>query len=696
MLTNEFPRNKRLINIPSQAGRPRTRAAAAQLNGQLATEEEASRAIKRNYDAIRGDNKAGERGSIAEGGGAEEEGDSESDSDEFGLVAAMKRTRIGLEDASGLVTRSKRGMKASVSMNSLNSAQSLDSVHAVPSESDDDLDGPTVRRQTGKHHLRPVAAANDDASDFCPSDVESSDMLVMAYSRSQAAVLRRHARARDIAARMADHFAREMPFASRTIFAGGPYSVRARLRRVACDPDPFALVQNPPRWSEKGPVVIMLLPCAEDRPSEARLVAHYTFGTQTAAVNMPIADIHNLYLKRVSPKKVILNSLGNNIIAHAITTQHPRKIRDVLAGAPLNDRDVKLLSNAQLRTTDASLDSYSNIAIEVAERLELLADQTAPPALWKGKRKCPANASGGSNASGNSKKGGSKDLNRHRQGTGNGSMVCHEEADDSDESTGHNTPITQPQKEFSRAGSDYLYECQSTVIGVREETSSVFMFVFETSNDCDGFMAHFLQAVNDYATHCTQARYATFSQPQLIKRALLTGQTVPIPGSMATHMSPFANDTGLACQISETGLFYQPVVSDIPSTASSSASSITNVVSTSCIQHRLICSHCHATLAVCTQTDVLPTAYQILMAHSSHAFAKRGGDKVKGYVVTPAAAAAAVAGAYRCIYASKGMEMISTGNGNMLSNQMAEMSVASGGSSGKQGGKKGWDVVVVN
>ncbi|KAJ3387071.1 hypothetical protein CcCBS67573_g09480 [Chytriomyces confervae] len=692
MLTNDFPRNKRLINVPSQSGR-RTRA-ASHANGQV-TEEEASRAIKRNYDAIRGDKKGGERGSIEDGGG--EEGESESDSDEFGLVAAMKRTRIGLEDASGPVTRSKRGMKASVSMNSLNSAQSLNSVHAVPSESEDDLDGPTVRRQTGKH-LAPVAAANDDASDFCPSDVESSDMLVMAYSRSQAAVLRRHARARDIASRMADHFAREMPFASRAIFAGGPFSVRARLRRVTCDPDPFALVQNPPRWSEKGPVVIMLLPCAEDRPSEARLVAHYTFGTQTAAVNMPISDIHNLYLKRVSPKKVILNSLGNNIIAHAITTQHPRKIRDVLAGAPLNARDVKLLSNAQLRTTDASLESYSNIAIEVAERLEhaILADQIAPPALWKGKRKCAANGSGDSNASGNSKKGGSKDLNRHRQGTGNSSMVCHEEADDSDESSGHNTPVTQSQKEFDRAGSDYLYECQSTVIGVREESSSVFMFVFETSNDCDGFMTRFLQAVNDYSTYRTQARYATFSQPQLIKRALLTGQTVPVPGSIATHVSPFANDTLLACQISETGLFYQPVVSDIPAAASSSASSITNAVSTSRIQHRLICSHCHATLAVCTQTDALPTAYQIFVAHWNHAFAKRGGDKVKGYVVTAAAAAAAVAGVYRCVYASKGMEMIASGNGNMLSSQMADMSVASGGSSGKQGGKKGWDVVVVN
>ncbi|KAI8611612.1 hypothetical protein BC830DRAFT_642836 [Chytriomyces sp. MP71] len=151
----------------------------------------------------------------------------------------------------------------------------------VAASSEDDLGGPINSNKRGSASTRePVPTAEDEFSDFCPSDDDAARAITTEQSRA-----RRIARGEITVDKMRDHFKCIMPTASRNLFhgpTGSPFSVHAILKKASDSED-----ANTFRWSNKGPVVLMFLPCSEDRPWEARLVAHYTFGTQSAAINLP-------------------------------------------------------------------------------------------------------------------------------------------------------------------------------------------------------------------------------------------------------------------------------------------------------------------------------------------------------------------------------------------------------------------------
>ncbi|KAJ3080746.1 hypothetical protein HDU99_007516 [Rhizoclosmatium hyalinum] len=465
---------------------------------------------------------------------------------------------------------------------------------------------------------------------------------------------------------MAAFFSQTMPTASRALFdpsSGLPFHVVARLRKWVGPEDEVdesygfgkldnrtqPLPKKKSRWSEKGPVVLMILPCSEERPWEARVVAHYTFGIQTAAVNMPISDVHASYLRQLTPKKLILSSLGQNIQAHAIISSQPRRIHDFLSN--VSQHDLKVLKNMP-KSGDAK---HSELTMAVAERLEAVSlDANQMPrriaAISKSTRAAASIAASASRARE------SKNQDSGNESSDTSGRVTPEPKSDAVKGKGRKMcdPVAM--------NPDFILECKSTIVPVKEDSSSVFMFAFDQKDDCTAFTSRFLKAVTDYSAYLTEKRTSTFITPQLVKRVLLSGQTVLLPGSTLCSTSPFAHEPLLARQIAETGLMYLPTLT--PDNQ---------------VQHRLICTHCHAALAVCTASTCAPGFEAVCSAHAGHSFAKRGGEVVgKGKKAAVADACGAV---YWCVYALKW--------------------VGAGGSGGLEGcvgnmGKKGWDLVVVN
>ncbi|KAJ3029081.1 UNVERIFIED_CONTAM: hypothetical protein HDU68_000208 [Siphonaria sp. JEL0065] len=623
-------------------------------------------------------------------------------------VKARKRS-----SSNTTATSSRRGLLPSRPPTIPCTIQETNESNSNNSSSDDDLGGPSKSK---KSLLDPCPDApaghlqDDEGSDYYPSDVEETGGVV---GTTCASVERRMQRGLTTVARMAAWFAQTMPIASRNLFdstTGRPFFVFARLRKwvdgddANCDGDSkFDGATNCPRgvsgavnrkncgrWSEKGPVVVMILPCSEERPWEARVVAHYTFGTQTAAVNMPISDVHPLFLRAPTPKKSVFSSLGNNIQNHAIISSQPRKIREFLATS-LTARDAKLLQDLQSKsgedvgsTNGGVSASNATLAMAIAERLESVTlNSSGIPISDSGR------GGGGSERrltrSTNGVPSNKNNMAQHR-GNGGGRDGSGE---NSNESSGTVTPVSGVSGAFSgglvsvgattsgkikrsdpvAAHADYLYECRSTIVPVREEKSSVFMLHFNTKEDANFFNNRFVKVASDYSAYLTQSRFQTFTSPQAVKRVLLSGQTVVISGTTRLHASPFIVDPILSQKIAETGLMYIPTVSD--------ASSQT-------VHHRLVCTHCHAALAVLTETNALPTLESVCAAHVGHAFAKRGVVGASGGRGKKGAVAAAPGGfVYKCVYAVKGVGGVVDESGSMV------------GASGS-GGKKGWDLVVVN
>jgi hypothetical protein len=132
------------------------------------------------------------------------------------------------------------------------------------------------------------------------SDYYGSDLDENADTATPASANRRKHRASVAVQRMAEYFSIHYPISAQNIFAsynGLPPHWMARLRRYN---------REEGRWVEKGPVVLMILPCRKEPGEggrggewEARLVAHFAFGTQSAVINMPSECMLLLYFNIV-------------------------------------------------------------------------------------------------------------------------------------------------------------------------------------------------------------------------------------------------------------------------------------------------------------------------------------------------------------------------------------------------------------
>ncbi|KAI9352910.1 hypothetical protein BDR26DRAFT_850049 [Obelidium mucronatum] len=613
---------------------------------------------------------------------APESDEEEEEDDEFGLVSAFKRTKISAERAvkarkraSSSTATSRRGPLPSRPPTIPRTIQ-----EGTESSSDDDLGGSTKPKKHSEFDSSDAPAGHlqdDEGSDYYPSDVEETGGVV---GTTCASVERRIQRGLTTVERMANYFAQTMPNSSRNLFdpaTGRPFFVFARLRKWVDDVEAgsgenhtanlnnsIAGKARKGRWSEKGPVVVMILPCSEERPWEARVVAHYTFGTQTAAVNMPISDIHPMFIHTLTPRKTLFSSLNNNIQAHAIISSEPRRIHEFLA-SNLTTRDAKLLNDLQTLSLDSAggvAKQNADLAIAVAERLESVALNESGISIAGPSRRRLTRS-------------GSKVLSQHRGGpsgesSNESSGACTPAVGSTNGDNSGNTTNAMIERRKTRdpvaASADFLYECRSTIVPVLEEKSSVFMLHFGSRADSLSFNHRFVKAAQEFAAYLTEIRVQSFLTPQLVKRVLLSGQTVVIPGGLV-HTSPFIVDHTLARQIAETGLMYIPVVADACSQA---------------VQHRLVCMHCHAALAVLTQTNVLPSLEAVCVAHAGHSFAKRvSGGSSGGRGKKVAVSGGSIQGIYRCVYAAKGV------SGTAFE---ADPGSATGGS------KKGWDLVIIN
>jgi hypothetical protein len=77
--------------------------------------------------------------------------------------------------------------------------------------------------------------------------------------------------------------------------------------------------------------------------------------------------------------------------------------------------------------------------------------------------------------------------------------------------------------------SEYVYECLTTVMGVKEESSSLYLFLFEDGNMASSFEQRFLKAVEDYRNSLVLQRMRTFIEPQAVMKLLISGQVVANP-----------------------------------------------------------------------------------------------------------------------------------------------------------------------
>ncbi|KAJ3389863.1 hypothetical protein HDU84_008233 [Entophlyctis sp. JEL0112] len=375
----------------------------------------------------------------------------------------------------------------------------------------------------------------------------------------------------------------------------------------------------------------MFLPCGEEvtRVAESRLVAHYLFGTQSVALNMPISDVHDLYLRKISSRELLFSSLNLNIIAKALTNAQPRRIHEVLDERTLTEKDAKILCKNSMKDPEESGSGSTSSA--------------STPDREVGFASAPAAFAG----------------------------------------------IANP---------DYILECKSTLLGVKEDRSSLYRLLFETKEDCSIFQLTFEQAVKNHASNLAEVRTSTYTTPQPMKRVLLSGQTVAIAGP--THLSPFAANPTLARQLAESGLAYIPSI--LPETvANAQAHNMQEGQGHSAapagVQHRLVCMHCHAALAVCTRTAALPSAAEVFAAHAGHPFARRR----RGATAKERRSGAATADVYYCVYAAGALNAF--GGVVVLNSEIQARSAEVGGVAATAGAlpahggtRKGWDLVVVS
>ncbi|KAJ3117536.1 hypothetical protein HK100_000806 [Physocladia obscura] len=555
---------------------------------------------------------------------------------------------------------------------------SRDLLASIDDSSDDDLGGNPVMKKKADHTIVPVKQ-NDDASDYYPSDIEDVANVAEDNPRnSVASAARRAERCMNTVHRMAGYFSNLMPRASAKLFNADmcgrrvPFYVTARLRRWCYDED---------RWSDRGPVVCMFLPCADDgvRVTQSRLVAHFLFGTQSVALNMPISDVHGTYVISPNARVTMFSSLNQNIIPKVITTTRPRRIHDIL-NSNLSARDARLLKETCVSSSNRI---FAAAAVEEQKNTDFLATAVA-----KRLDDCISGKTNKNNSSSN------------RMGKLRNSREAEvEESDEeSDHSGGFNTPKSRRDGRMivnnvdsqvkTRAinvsnNPDYVLECKSTIVGVKEESASVFMLLFDKKDDRSRFNERFAKAANDFADGLVQARIETMIIPQVVKRVLLSGQMAVFPGG-ATNRSPLSIDPVLVRKIAETGLIYIPSIP--PAEAQFESKNHSQLQP--CIQHRLVCTHCHAALAICTKSNSsntapnLPTFEEVCIAHAEHAYAKRvaGRGKINAGQV------------YRCVYAMRGVGGEDFYASSSLSSLLGDFGVSSGGGSGK----KWTDLVVVN
>ncbi|KAJ3109396.1 hypothetical protein HDU97_006641 [Phlyctochytrium planicorne] len=462
------------------------------------------------------------------------------DDDDSGLSSHMKRVKIGEGQSTDVP-----GADDEVSVPAFEPAPSVLEAYADHME-DDDLDGNIpFKKSAPVEILAPVEQKlEDDASDYFASDIEESEDRSTPMSKE-----RRKVRGDLTIARMSSYFKTNYPVPAVNIFQanGDPPFWYARLRK-------FNEEEN--RWVEKGPVVILIVPCRPEAPWEARVVAHFTFGTQSAAVNMPITAFHaNAIVSK--GRRALVSSFGCNIIGKAFITQQPRKLREVLA--PLNTKDTQRLMEAEgIKTTDA----MAALPAEIASRMK------------KSKSKINVRHSEGSSENSSPER--SSILNSSSVGAGN---------------------------------SDYLYECRTTVVGVKEEGCSLFVFRFESSKDTASFHERFVRASSDYDRSLAEQRLMTFMTPQPKQRNLLSGQLVAGGPDQPRFQSPFAGNVQAAQALADSGLIYVPVSSDAVAAATLGQASKP-------MEHRFICWHCRASVAC--NMPLVPSVERIMEAHREH------------------------------------------------------------------------------
>ncbi|KAJ3212000.1 hypothetical protein HDU67_004116 [Dinochytrium kinnereticum] len=419
-------------------------------------------------------------------------------------VPAMGHKRNGDEDEmAGIVKTLKR-----IKVNELDENQRVIVGSPAVNTNEDDLDD-------FEEVLAPVGQNEDDASDYFPSDIDEED------DRSTPASSHRRAlRSRVIVESMTKHFMTMCPTPSRNINQGlGNLAPNwtARLRKYNHEEE---------RWVEKGPVVIMLLPCREQSPWEARLVAHYSFGTQSAAINMP---------------------------RKAIIEQEPRRLRDVLK--VLTRRDAELLAIKE----------------------------------------------------GNTKNNSSLNKATH--------MMMESDADGNNWPSAHTSAWT----------SDYLYECRTTVKGVKEEDgASLYVFIFPTTEDSKDFCQRYEKASKDYGRSLAELRLRTFLNPQPVQR-LVAGHLVPAERGASTHLSPFSNNPPAATALAYHGLHFVPVSND--AVVGANLAGGMRFGTTPVTEYRFICWHCRASVSISVGMGgapvCIPSVDRILKAHQSHPLAIR-------------------------------------------------------------------------
>ncbi|KAI8854592.1 hypothetical protein BC829DRAFT_195536 [Chytridium lagenaria] len=172
------------------------------------------------------------------------------------------------------------------------------------------------------------------------------------------------------------------------------------------------------------------------------------------------------------------------------------------------------------------------------------------------------------------------------------------------------SPETTPAKASTSASNpDCLVECLTTVIGVKEEGSSLYVLRFQTREETKSFAERFTKASIDYGRSLAEQRAVTFTTPQPAQRLLLSGQLVALPHETSSHLSPFAANAPAVRALAASGLIYIPVSSDAvlaSAAAAAAASGMDNAVTpirftggaAVVTEHRFVCWHCKSVMSI--------------------------------------------------------------------------------------------------
>ncbi|KAJ1551491.1 hypothetical protein HK405_014405, partial [Cladochytrium tenue] len=302
------------------------------------------------------------------------------------------------------------------------------------------------------------------------------------------------------------------------------------------------------------------------------------------------SDVHHLFLE-VRSQRILLSTAGNNAVATALITQQPRRLRDLIS--VLTPRDSEHLTEVE---------SGARASANAASRAHREAASAAA---------CGGNDSDASDGDGPPRK---------------RAALARSEPDDGEATA---------SRAANGVSSDYVYECRTQVVAVREESASLFILVFESEHDVKNFKARFTRAASDYSAARIARAQESFLTPQPVARLLFSGQIVPSP-QPTLRSSPYAGNPSLAHQLASLGLVYTPVVPDGPGPAT--------------VQDRCVCFHCHAVVTLpppSTPGASPPPASAVARAHQAHPLAS--------YAPSAAAAAgdkkAPAAKGYYCQYA---------------------------------------------